>query len=158
MKRLVVMRGASGSGKSTKAKQLAADYLNLYGAEAWIFSTDEFFMRDGQYMFNPAALGHAHCWNQLRAIQAMIQGVEVVIIDNTNTQAWEAQPYVQAAIKLGYEVEIVEPSTPWAFDADELAKKTQHGVPVEGIRAMIARWEKDLTVGKILASCAPKRN
>lgn len=75
MKRLVVMRGASGSGKSTKAKQLAADYLNLYGAEAWIFSTDEFFMRDGQYMFNPAALGHAHCWNQLRAIQAMIQGV-----------------------------------------------------------------------------------
>jgi NEDD4-binding protein 2 len=120
-----------------------------------IFSTDDFFVRDGEYKFNPAALGHAHCWNQVRAIQSMIAGTELVIIDNTNTQAWEAKVYVQAAINLGYKVEIVEPSTTWAFNPDQLALKTTHNVPIDSVRNMLARWEKDLTVEKILASCPP---
>lgn len=157
MKLLILMRGVTGCGKSTKARALVEEYKTLYGADAVIFSTDDFYVRDGEYKWNPAAIGHAHCWNQLRAIQAMIDNWEVVIIDNTNTQAWEARPYVQAAVKLGYDVEIVEPSTPWAFDADELAKKTTHGVPLETVRAMIARYERDLTVEKILAAESRER-
>lgn len=157
MKRLIVMRGVTGSGKSTKAASLVREYKELYDVEAKVFSTDEFFVRDGKYNWNPAAVGHAHCWNQLRALQAMIDGEEVIIIDNTNTQAWECRPYVQAAVKLGYAVEIVEPGTPWAFDAEELARKTTHGVPLETVRAMLARWEKDLTVEKILAATPRER-
>lgn len=157
MKRLILMRGVTGCGKSTKAQQIVRDYKEIYCVDALIFSTDDFYVRDGEYRWNPAQIGHAHCWNQLRALNAMIDSEEVVIIDNTNTQAWEMQPYVRAAVKLGYEVEIVEPSTPWAFDVEELAKKTTHGVPIESVRSMVARYEKDLTVEKILASTPRER-
>ena len=40
------MRGLPGSGKSTKAKKIAGDV-------GVIFSTDDFFMVDGQYKFDP---------------------------------------------------------------------------------------------------------
>lgn len=150
MKKLVVMRGVPGSGKSTAARLMAS-----LSSSAKVYSTDDFFIRDGKYIFHHGALGHAHCWNSLRCLVAMVEGCELLVHDNTNTQAWEPRLVVYAASLLGYEIEIVEPSTPWAFDADECAKKTLHGVPVETIRAMLFRWEHDLTVEKVLASKSP---
>ena len=44
-KKLVILVGLPGSGKSTKAKELA-------GTEGIILSTDEFFMKDGEYQFD----------------------------------------------------------------------------------------------------------
>lgn len=146
MKSLIVMRGCPGSGKSTKAGSFGG----------LIFSTDDYFVREGVYRFNPGALATAHLWNQNRAMLAMIEGAETVVIDNTNCQAWEPQVYVRAGIALNYGITIVEPSTPWAFDPEELARKNTHGVPLETIRSMLARWEYDLTVEKILKSCAPR--
>lgn len=52
-KRLIIMRGISGSGKSTLAKELA-------GKNGLIFSTDEFFMNNGEYVFDVAKLHWAH--------------------------------------------------------------------------------------------------
>jgi len=154
MKKLVVMRGVPGSGKSTAARTLLALYTEQ-GYEGGIFSTDDFFVKNGVYTFHPGAIGHAHAWNTVRALMAMIESLPVVIIDNTNTTAWEPRNYVKAGLLLGYEVEIVEPGTTWAFDAEECAKKTVHGVPVETIRAMLVRWEHDLTVEKIMAAVNP---
>jgi NEDD4-binding protein 2 len=157
VKQLIIMRGVTGSGKSTKARQIVQEYKTLYDVDGMIFSADDFFMRNGKYEWRGPGVPHAHAWNELRALHAMIAGVELVIIDNTHAQAWEAKGYVQASIHLGYKVEVVEPNTPWAFDAEVLAQKTTHSVPIESIRKYLARWEKDFTVEKILASCAPVR-
>jgi NEDD4-binding protein 2 len=154
VKMLIVMRGVPGSGKSTRAKSLKATYESL-GHPVCIFSTDDFFVKNGVYTFVMPALGHAHAWNLNRALMAMIEGSPVVIVDNTNTTGWEPKPYVKAGLRLGYEVQIIEPETPWAFIAEECAKRTVHGVPVETIRAMLARWEKNLTVERIMASDNP---
>jgi hypothetical protein len=50
--------------------------------------------------------------------------VPLIIVDNTNLEPADAQPYVALAYELGYDVEIVEPSTAWALDAAELVLKS----------------------------------
>ena len=63
---LIVMRAISGSGKSTRAHQLAA---TVPAGSAVVLSTDEFFMNEqtGEYDFQVSLLAQAHTWNQYRA-------------------------------------------------------------------------------------------
>ena len=147
MKKLTIMRGLPGSGKSTLAKALANG--------APIFSTDDLFMVDGEYVFNPAMLAVNHTANQRRTEDALRAGTPHVVVDNTNTQAWEAREYVRLAVAHGYAVEFVEPTTAWAKDPVECAQRCAHGVPEAAIVGMLARWEKDLTVASCLAAKAP---
>jgi NEDD4-binding protein 2 len=151
--KVILMRGLPGSGKSTRAKELIKHYEEL-GYKVYYFSTDDFW--GNPYSFIPGKLREAHLWNQNRTMMQMINSFmdekAVIIIDNTNTTAWELKPYVQPAYTLGFEIEIIEPSTPWAFDPEECAKRTIHSVPIETIRAMLARWEKDIDVSRCLCA------
>eukprot|EP01080_Neovahlkampfia_damariscottae_P006581 gene6581-10744_t len=151
-KTLVIVRGISGSGKSTLCKKILEE-----NKDGKVFSTDEFFMKDGKYIFNGKLIGKAHEWNQKRAFEAMEKSCPLILIDNTNTCRWEAKPYVEFGLKNDYEIKVVETSTPWCKNAEELAKKNQHGVPIEAIQAMLKRWEKDFSVESILKSEPPKR-
>lgn len=144
------MRGISGSGKSYLSDQLK-------GENGVILSADDYFMRDGEYQFNPAELPEAHSWTQYAAIRFMQEGRSPIIIDNTNIEAWEMKPYVEAGVKYGYDIEIVESNTPWRFNAEELAKRNQHGVPKEVIQDMIDKYEHDLSVEDILQSEKPEK-
>ena len=148
---LFITRGCSGSGKSTLAKQ-------LMGKTGKIFSTDDYFMRDGEYKHDPKMLGKAHGWCYYRCVAAMDKGVTPIVFDNTNTEAWEPQRVVKAAIERGYKVEIREPSTPWKFDAEELFKRNTHSVPMKSIQRQINRWHHDLTVDDILNAKSPFKN
>lgn len=149
---LTIMRGLPGSGKSHLAHALA----NIPGVSpAPVFSTDDFFMVNGEYRFDGKLLGKHHAANLARAVAAMSAGTPHIIIDNTNTQAWEAREYVRNAGKFGYRVQFIEPATAWARDPEECARRNTHGVPLEAIRAMLARWEPDLTVEDCLAAKAP---
>lgn len=147
MKRLTILRGLPGSGKSTFAKALANG--------APVFSTDDYFMFDGKYHFQPSMLGEYHGKNQRRTEDALRSGIPHVLVDNTNTQAWEAREYVKAAILHGYEVVFVESQTSWAKDPVECAKRCTHGVPEDRIKAMLDRWEEPLTVERCLNAKAP---
>jgi predicted kinase len=64
----------------------------------------------------------------------------VAVIDNTNTQHWEYEPYVKAAKEAGWDVQII--TLDWnAHDIPLYAKRTKHGVPEEAIQRMADRWE-----------------
>lgn len=152
-KTLVILRGISGSGKSTLSKKLISEN----NSKGVIYSTDDFFIKDGVYKFDGALLGKAHNFNQSRAIKSMKEGESLIIIDNTNTQKWEAKPYVEAGLEFGYKILIDEPKTEWAKDAKELAKRNTHGVPYDSIVSMLKRWENDFTVENIMKSEPPKR-
>lgn len=143
MKKLILMRGLPGSGKSFLGKQLAKQ-----AADTKIYSTDDLFMVNGEYRFNPAKLGKFHKENQLRVEHAMGKGISLIIVDNTNTQLWEMRPYIKMAKKFGYLIECVIPETAWAFDAEECAKKNTHGVPLDAIKRMLARFERDIDLTK----------
>uniref|UniRef100_A0A8B9PQB2 Uncharacterized protein n=1 Tax=Apteryx owenii TaxID=8824 RepID=A0A8B9PQB2_APTOW len=69
-------------------RQLKRDYPN-----AVVLSTDDFFNRNGVYVFQHDFLEEAHKWNQARADKVMKNGKSPVI-DNTNIHAWEMKPYV----------------------------------------------------------------
>jgi predicted kinase len=153
---LVIMRGVSGSGKSTVARSIAKERGGV------VLSTDDYFERDGRYEFDPKMLPRYHAMNQARAEAAMARGVSPVIIDNTNTQAWEMKPYVEAAMKHGYEVEMLEPGSPGfpEVDFDEIMRRQRSrtggkSMPEEVAHRMMSRFQKGLSVDGILASKSP---
>jgi hypothetical protein len=59
------------------------------------------------------------------------------------------KPYVEFAVRNGYVLELLEPSTPWRYQESELTCRNVHGVPRHQIQNMLARFEKNLT-GKLL--------
>ena len=142
-KKLVILRGCPGSGKSSLAKDLQREY----GDRCVVQSTDNYFMKfvdeRPTYCFDPNLLHRYHTKNlQHSTINMASEACQVVVIDNTNTTFKEMKPYVLVALILGLDIEIKEPNTPWKFDAEELFKKNTHGVPLESIQKMLKRWEK----------------
>lgn len=151
--KLILMRGVSGSGKSTLARKIAEEHdLSV------IYSTDDFFMVDGEYRFDPKRLGEFHAANVKRTQESMADKCACIIIDNTNTQAWEMKSYVELAAEYGYAVRIVETPT---ISFDELmARQAQRAdqnkaLPAEVVERMLGRYESNVTVETILASRRP---
>ncbi|XP_009948356.1 PREDICTED: NEDD4-binding protein 2-like 2 [Leptosomus discolor] len=149
-KLLLLLRGLPGSGKSTLSRILLGQ-----SRDGIIFSTDDYFRQQDGYTYNAAHLGDAHDWNQKRAKQAMEQGKSPVIIDNTNTQAWEMKPYVEVALEKGYRVEFHEPDTWWKFEPEELEKRNKHGVTREKIAQMLERYEYQISIPIVMNSVVP---
>ena len=132
-----ILRGLSGTGKSTLAKAL--------GNKDSIFSTDDLFMVDGEYQFDPSKLGEYHAENLRLATEFMERFAPhttpaICVIDNTNTQHWEYEKYIEAAKENGFMVQII--SVDWKREDIPLyAERNSHGVPEEAIRRMADRWE-----------------
>lgn len=96
---LHIMRGISGSGKSTVARELAES-----NKDSVILSTDRFFMDKGTYKFDPSKIAEHHTQNIKDAHDHMENGTSNVIIDNTNLVHSHMTPYVAAAQMHGYTV------------------------------------------------------
>jgi len=134
MRTVLVLQGVPGSGKS----HFANDYVSRAHARSVVVSADDFFYRLGggtEYAFNPARLGEAHGDCFRRFIAAVQAGVEVVVVDNTNTTVPEMSPYVLGGEAFGYTVEILQV----VCDPEVAAARNRHGVPAAAIHAMAAR-------------------
>ncbi|XP_060231887.1 NEDD4-binding protein 2-like 2 [Meriones unguiculatus] len=152
-KLLILLRGLPGSGKTTLSRAL----LGRSRGAGVVCSADDYFRDGGGYRYRVSRLGDAHGWSQSRARRAMAEGRSPVIIDNTNTQAWEMRPYVEMAIGEGYRVEFQEPETWWKFDPEELEKRNQHGVSRKKIARMLARYDFQVSLSTVMTSVAPDR-
>ncbi|XP_057323772.1 uncharacterized protein LOC130666620 isoform X2 [Microplitis mediator] len=148
---IIFMRGLPGSGKSTAARNLISTTL-AKDPSIYIFSTDDFFQlhNRGVYKYDPTKLSEAHSRNHSRVLNAMKSGRTPIIVDNTNLQIWEMRPYVLMAINHNYGVEVLEMTTPWAYNVNELTRKNTHGVPKEKVRMMLEKYEKGITGKKLL--------
>ena len=94
-----IIRGASGSGKST-----FANYIKRVCEEekktVKSFEADDYFMKDGEYKFNPSKLPTAHkqCFDNVKkALED--EETNVVIVSNTFIKEWEIKPYIDLAKK-----------------------------------------------------------
>ena len=135
--RLVILRGVSGSGKSTRTMEFIAEKTNNFS----VCSADDYFMNAGVYVFNPSFLGAAHAACKNKARHAIKEKVGLIIIDNTNTQTWEFKDYVEMAKDAGYRVSV---ETIGYTDEDtikEYAERNRHGVGLDVVRKQAQRFE-----------------
>jgi hypothetical protein len=137
MQTLFLVRGLPGSGKTTFGATICEN----------VFAADDYFMEDGIYKFDPSKLGEAHA-ECLRVTKEALACGESVAVCNTFTQRWELQPYLERE-QGDYQVFVID-----LFDGgypDEvLASRNAHGVPVEAIAAMRARYEHDWKNGSLI--------
>ena len=100
--KVTIMRGHSGSGKTTKAIEIK----NNSDVKTVIVSADDYFTKKGKYKFNHNLLRLAHdlCYN--RFVKALEQGYNVVV-DNTNILSWEFDKYINYCEENNHNYEIV---------------------------------------------------
>ncbi len=132
---LIICRGISGSGKSTLSKGIKDKENGV------VFSTDEYHYKNGVYAFDQENKDLYHKMNLERSISAIKAGKTPILIDNTNIKFEYAKPYIIPALEHGYQVKVLEPNTPWAFNADELSKRNSGRAPKEVIGRMLKDWE-----------------
>lgn len=158
-KRLTILRGAPGSGKSNWAlEQLRTEVGFLEGEEtitqlAHVCSAGDFFTKCKgnieQFKFEAPFSDKAHAANQARVQVAMELGLEPLYVDNANMQLWEMRGYVKMAQKAGYTVSVVAPETinaQWddvdtLFAQDEARAETSRGLSKEQLQEMLNTYE-----------------
>lgn len=150
---MVLMRGCPGSGKSHQATNILCQCYENTNVNEFIFSTDKFFINKhtGRYCFNRSKLTIAHQWTYENVQKAVQNEITPVIIDNTNTEAWEMEVYVKLGVNNGYWIEIIEPNSEWAWDKEELFKKNIHNVPYINIISMLQRYDHSINVENLLS-------
>ncbi len=148
MKKVVIMSGVSGSGKTTYAQKLKNNC---------IVSADHFFLQDdGSYKFEPAKLGEAHAFC-FRSFIEFIRGwsESSIVVDNTNTTTEEISPYMLGAVAFGYEAEIHTITMKGNVnELNMLTKRNTHGVPYRTIaqqheklcRRILQPWWKHIEI------------
>lgn len=137
MKRLTLICGPSGIGKSTLAEAL----LDKVGG-VWREADTYFMSEDGHYVFTPQDLNNAHTWCQQECKEWMEAGCDNIIISNTFTTEWERRPYIEHAKNYGYEIVIVHMEAVRGLDACTLANRSVHSVPVHVISSQLDRLRK----------------
>lgn len=145
MRKVFILRGISGSGKSTWASNFQQSvHAEKYGKfrsdnrMVYIFSADNFFVEyvDGkeEYNFDASKLGEAHA-ECLKKYDFLVSRIEVagqdtaLIVDNTNTSVAEISPYYALAEAYGWEAEIKT----FYQTVEKAAKENVHGTPIEVI-------------------------
>ncbi len=96
MSTITIVRGVSGSGKSSLVRWVFDD-------RAIHLEADMYFMKDGKYNFDQSKLKNAHEWCKQQAEESM-KNKENVVVSNTFTTEWEMKPYLDLAEKYGYTV------------------------------------------------------
>ena len=156
MKLLVIMRMWPGTGKTTLANKLK-DEVQENGHSVAIYSTDDYWMEDGEYKFDITKLNASHAWN-LERVKAAIQVYDCVIVDNTNIVWKDFKKYVQLAIENQYDIMLAEPNTEWKRNVNECDQKNTHNVPKATIDRMLHKYQNNQEIIEYAEEVMSKMN
>jgi len=162
------MRGLPSCGKTTRAKELAAN-----GGLAFEFD-EYFYTQIGEdhthYDWSKDLLADARQWNVARITAALDQGISPIVIDDDNGLGKTTLSCVRHALKCGYQIEFREPQSPWWREIRQLLRDKQtnrealenwadkltglsrstHRVPYESFLRRMEHWQDDLNVERII--------
>ena len=103
-RRLVIMRGLPGSGKTFLSKLIQGD-------SGVVCSADAYFQQEangsGNYNFDASRIKEAHRHCKLQFEEALENKRELVIIDNTNVRAQDYSEYLTRGVECGYHCMVV---------------------------------------------------
>lgn len=128
-KKLILLRGLPGSGKSTIAAAMDKELDSIH------LEADMFFMTDGTYKFDADLLHRAHMWCQNEADKYLKKDY-VVIVSNTFTTIKELRPYFDIGFNNGI--------LPVVYLAQNQFKNV-HDVPEESLERMKRRFVFDVS-------------
>lgn len=141
--KLILLRGPSGTGKSTIASFLERtssaqnSHIREYAAR---FESDQFFTgEDRVYRFNIGKLKVAHQWCQLATERAMFLQTPLVIVSNTFISHWEMERYLELAEEYRYEVQIIRSPGPWSPELS--ARRNKHNVPLDVLKRHVNSYQ-----------------
>ncbi|MFZ5467156.1 MAG: AAA family ATPase [Pseudomonadota bacterium] len=141
MQSLVIIRGLPGSGKTTLAQRYVEHGF------AWTETDLHMLNEHGRYAYNLEALSRAIVRVEADVTQWLAEGRNVVV-SGVYTRLSALSGLLHAARHAGVvRVHVLEPDTPWAWDIEELKRRTVHGVPHEKIQKMLDGWEPLKTGG-----------
>lgn len=63
-------------------------------------------------------------------------------MDNTNIMYWEFLPYLKIAHRFNFVTLLVEPKTPWRYDAQELFARNIHNVGLDVIESRVKKLQE----------------
>ena len=124
MKKLIIIRGLPGSGKTSLARLMSSV----------VCEADDYFIQNGVYQFDHSKLKEAHQQCQNKCREAMQQELEIIVVSNTAVRRWEMEVYKGYAVAFGYEVFEITMSGP--------LRPSLHGAPDEVIQRMKDTWEQ----------------
>lgn len=132
-KRMVILRGVSGAGKSRVASYLRKAAWPL---EVTVASGDDHFtLLDGRYRFNGSELGVAHKRCYRKVLDAALQCNDLIVVDNTNVTMVEIAPYGRLGEALDYNVSVVTV----CCEPMAAVQRNVHGVSEEKILSTLSR-------------------
>ena len=131
---VILYRGIAGSGKTYCITKFIRD---MPPSKYRIHSADSYRYVEGVYKYDPKTdTGHMQCFRAF--IDDLLHHVAegwtdfTLIVDNTNTNAWEIAPYMLAATSFGCTCEV---RTVWC-DPEIAARRNKHQVPFDVILKM----------------------
>lgn len=147
-KRLYILRGLPGSGKSHYVRTVLSD--KYPDQEISVCSADKYWEMNGGYDFSAESLKAAHASCQMCAERSMANGIPIVVIDNTNIKREHYLYYLGLAKLHNYSViEVIVGRV--SHEAAEVYKKRQiHNVPHHVYDRMIRdfdRTDEGITLG-----------
>ena len=124
---LIIVRGVSGSGKSTFAEWLESNLSSFAYTATQKFEADQWFV-DNDEPWNPRYLQTAHEWCQAEVKKSLQAGC-VTIVSNTTTTKKELDPYIKIATDLGVQYFVLISDSDYnnvhGVDDDKLKKQGQ---------------------------------
>lgn len=142
--KVVILRGISGSGKSSIAQKLIEGEPNHI-----ICSADEYFMKEDPetgevtYDFDPSKLSRAHASCMDKFLRGLMEKVPLIIVDNTNTERWEYGNYILAAHLADYDIEVQEIEITTIEQLKQCVERNVHGTPGTVVATQVLRWQND---------------
>lgn len=139
MKILILIRGLSGSGKTEHAELIVGDHEGR--AE---ITVDRFFEDDnGNYTFDFSRIKEAYEWCKNETKLLLEDEYEVVVVHNSFTRKWEAEPYFDLAKDHGYEVQVIS-LYDGGLNDKALSERSLHGLTSHQISEQRKRWDLNI--------------
>lgn len=142
-KKLFILRGLPGSGKSVFAEVIVYHSIKDLNLTTSIRNTNSLFIdSDGNYKFDATKLQSNEEKNQRLVEQDMIAGIELIVVDNPNITLNEIMPYNNLAHLYGYEVCVRHIGSRDPNNIRIYHERNQYKVPLSEIERMASRFER----------------
>lgn len=152
MKYLYLIRGVSGSGKTTFARELALELCLVHNLDInmstapedvvhnsiLMAAADDHRYQDGVYNHNLVSTPEAHSRCQA-LVKAQLLLNKFAVVHNTFTTEWEILPYCVMAKEANAQLIIIHVQR--KGDNETLAKATSGRCPEAGVAAQRSRWQ-----------------